>query len=69
MPCIRFIVSLFVLSLLTVSTGAQQSAPLASSAQLIVVTTSDWNAAEATLRRLQRSGHKPWKAVGDAVTV
>lgn len=69
MPCIRFIISLFVLSLLTVSTGAQQSTPLASSAQLIVVTTSDWNAAEARLQRFQRSGHKPWKAVGDAITV
>ena len=75
MPCIRLVISLFVLSLPVLSSGAraQQAAPLASftraATQLIVVTTSDWNAAEARLQRFQRSGHKPWKAVGDAVTV
>jgi L,D-peptidoglycan transpeptidase YkuD (ErfK/YbiS/YcfS/YnhG family) len=69
MPSIRLLISLLVLSLLAVSTGAQPSAPLASYTQLIVVTTSDWNAPEARLQRFERSGHKPWKAVGDAVTV
>jgi D-alanyl-D-alanine dipeptidase len=70
MPCIRLVISLFLFSLLVSTYGlAQQSAPLASSNQLIVVTTSDWNASEARLQRFERSGHKPWKAVGDAVTV
>ncbi len=71
MPCIRLLISLFLFSLPVLATGAQaqQSAPLASSTQLLVVTTSDWNAAGARLQRFERLGHKPWKAVGDAVTV
>jgi D-alanyl-D-alanine dipeptidase len=68
MRCIRMIISVFLFSVASCAL-AQQSAPLASSTQLIVVTTSDWNAAEATLQRFERLGHKPWKAVGDAVTV
>lgn len=69
MTRIRLLISLFVSSVLAVSALAQQSAPLASSTQLLVVTTSDWSSAEARLQRFERSGHKPWKAVGDAVTV
>ncbi|HLY97777.1 MAG TPA: hypothetical protein VKT33_01805 [Candidatus Angelobacter sp.] len=71
MRCICLIISLFLFSLPVPATGAfaQQATPLASSAQLIVVTTSDWNAAEARLQRFERSGHRPWKALGNPVTV
>jgi hypothetical protein len=53
MSCIR-------LTVVTTGAHAQQSALLASSGQLIVVTTSGWNSGEATLQRFARSAHKPW---------
>jgi L,D-peptidoglycan transpeptidase YkuD (ErfK/YbiS/YcfS/YnhG family) len=40
--------------------------PLESSTQILVVTTSDWNAVEGTLQRYERSNPgKKWKAVGE----
>jgi L,D-peptidoglycan transpeptidase YkuD (ErfK/YbiS/YcfS/YnhG family)/tetratricopeptide (TPR) repeat protein len=40
--------------------------PLQSSTQILVVTTSDWNAVEGTLQRYERSSpDKSWKAVGE----
>ena len=56
--------------LLAVTAHGQQSGPLTSSTQLLVVTTSDWNAVEGKLQRYERSSsHNKWKAVGDPVTV
>jgi L,D-peptidoglycan transpeptidase YkuD (ErfK/YbiS/YcfS/YnhG family) len=44
--------------------------PLARSTQLIVVSTSDWNAVEGRLQRYERSSqHEPWRAVSESVPV
>jgi hypothetical protein len=41
-------------------------APLESSTQILVVTTSDWNAVDGTMQRFERSKPgKKWKAVGE----
>jgi D-alanyl-D-alanine dipeptidase len=43
---------------------------LATSTQMVVVTTSDWNAVEGTLQRYERpQAHQPWKRVGDPIVV
>ena len=43
---------------------------MASSTQLLVVTTSDWNAVEGRLQRFERADpHKKWKPVGEAAAV
>jgi L,D-peptidoglycan transpeptidase YkuD (ErfK/YbiS/YcfS/YnhG family) len=53
-----------------VSVHGQESGPLISSTQLLVVTTSDWNAVEGKMQRYERSSpHDKWKAVGDPITV
>jgi hypothetical protein len=44
--------------------------PIASSTQLIVVTTADWNTVEGRLQRFQRPGPgENWQAIGNPVTV
>jgi len=44
--------------------------PLSQSTQIIVVTTTDWNAVPGTLQRYERtSTSKPWKPVGDAIQI
>jgi D-alanyl-D-alanine dipeptidase len=44
--------------------------PFSSSTEMIVVTTSDWNAPQGTLQRYERaSSHKKWKAVGKPIAV
>lgn len=35
--------------------------------QMVVVTTADWNAVDATLQRYERGGDGAWRAVGDPV--
>src|SRR6185437_8238781 len=41
-----------------------------SSTEMIVVTTSDWNAPRGTLQRYERANaHNKWKAVGEPITV
>jgi L,D-peptidoglycan transpeptidase YkuD (ErfK/YbiS/YcfS/YnhG family) len=56
--------------LLAVTASAQTSDPLKSSTQLLIVTTSSWNAVEGKLQRYERvSSHRKWKAVGYEVTV
>jgi D-alanyl-D-alanine dipeptidase len=66
--------SLAVLVLLLVIDGLQAQArgpkAFSSSTEMIVVTTSDWNAPQGTLQRYQRaSSRKKWKAVGEPITV
>jgi D-alanyl-D-alanine dipeptidase len=57
------------------SLNATQAQPnqqpvLGSSTQVIVVTTSDWNAVDGRLQLYQRSGlGDPWSAVGEPITV
>ncbi|HWX53118.1 MAG TPA: L,D-transpeptidase family protein [Verrucomicrobiae bacterium] len=56
--------------LLVGSSFGQQSSPLKSSNQLIVVITPDWYYVEGYLQRYERAGPRtPWKAVGNSITV
>jgi D-alanyl-D-alanine dipeptidase len=49
---------------------ARQPEALSSATEIIVVTTSDWNAVEGTLRRFERSDpHKKWVQAGERVTI
>jgi D-alanyl-D-alanine dipeptidase len=49
---------------------ARQPNALASATEIIVVTTSNWNAVEGSLRRYQRRGpHDKWVQAGETVTV
>jgi D-alanyl-D-alanine dipeptidase len=48
----------------------QEPAALRTSAQILVVTTPDWNAVAGTLQRYERiQAHKKWKAIGDPIPV
>jgi D-alanyl-D-alanine dipeptidase len=59
---------LFVVLILP--TWAAEPKALATSTQIIVVTTPDWNAPEGRLQRYERATpHKKWQAVGDPVSV
>jgi len=47
-----------------------KSDALARSTQMIVVTTSDWNAVEGRLRRYERASvHEKWRPVGDPIWI
>jgi L,D-peptidoglycan transpeptidase YkuD (ErfK/YbiS/YcfS/YnhG family) len=47
-----------------------KSDALARSTQMIVVTTSDWNAVEGQLRRYERATvHEKWRPVGDPISI
>jgi hypothetical protein len=57
-------------SLASAQTQARQPSKLGSSTQLLVVTTSDWNAVEGRLQRYERTKpQEQWRAVGPPVTV
>ena len=50
--------------------GTLKSDALARSTQMIVVTTSDWNAVEGRLRRYERATvHEKWRPVGDPISI
>lgn len=50
--------------------GTLKSEALARSTQMILVTTSDWNAVEGKLRRYERSTmHEDWRPVGDPISI
>ena len=50
--------------------GTLKSNPLGRSAQMIVVTTSDWNAVEGRLRRYERAtDDEEWCPVGDLISI
>ena len=56
--------------LVTAQAAARQPGALAASTEVIVVTTSDWNAVEGTLRRYERSDpRQKWVPAGAPVTV
>jgi D-alanyl-D-alanine dipeptidase len=69
----------FLLSLLSVlggsaaapaQIGAAEPDPLARSTQIIVVTTSDWNAVEGRLQRYERGTQREtWRTVGNSTPV
>src|SRR2546423_10276111 len=65
-----FISALAGLLLLAIPLQASDRSPLASSTQVVVVTTPDWNAAEGALQRFERADpQKKWKPVGEAFSV
>jgi hypothetical protein len=44
--------------------------PFARSTQMIVVTTSDWNAVEGRLERYERgTPHEPWRPVSEPIPI
>jgi D-alanyl-D-alanine dipeptidase len=50
--------------------AARQSEPLAGSTQLMVVTTSGWNAVEGRLQRYERADtHETWHPVGEPIAI
>jgi CHAT domain-containing protein/L,D-peptidoglycan transpeptidase YkuD (ErfK/YbiS/YcfS/YnhG family)/Tfp pilus assembly protein PilF len=58
------------LGLVTVQAAARQPDALASSTEIIVVTTSDWNAVEGSLQRYERRDpRQKWVPAGAPVTV
>src|SRR5215469_10810372 len=71
------IMKIFFYSLLTVSfcfagvrANAKEPVAFRHSTEMVVVTTPDWNASGATLQRYQREKPgKPWRAVGEPITV
>jgi len=51
-------------------TGTWKSEALARATQMIVVTTSDWNAVEGRLRRYERTTeHATWRPVGAPISI
>jgi L,D-peptidoglycan transpeptidase YkuD (ErfK/YbiS/YcfS/YnhG family) len=53
-----------------VQAGTSKSDAFARSTQMIVVTTSDWNAVEGRLRRYERATvHEEWRPVGDPISI
>nr|WP_310234468.1 hypothetical protein [Luteimonas terrae] len=51
------------------STPTPGAAPLAGAQQLVVVTSADWDAAQARMQRFERDGDGAWRVVGEAVPV
>jgi L,D-peptidoglycan transpeptidase YkuD (ErfK/YbiS/YcfS/YnhG family) len=50
--------------------GILKSDALARATQMILVTTSDWNAVEGRLRRYERATvHEDWRRVGDPISI
>lgn len=62
--------ALILLLAITALAFTKQRDPMAKSTELIVVTTSDWNSSQATLRRYSRSNRRAhWNAMGEPITV
>jgi L,D-peptidoglycan transpeptidase YkuD (ErfK/YbiS/YcfS/YnhG family) len=54
----------------TAQVGTWKSDAFARSTQMIVVTTSNWNAVEGRLRRYERATvHEEWRPVGDPISI
>ncbi len=63
------ILAAFLLLALPACAGRERD-PIQSSTQLVVVTTSDWDAVQGTLQRYQRSSStRRWQPVGEPVSV
>lgn len=74
MKSIYFVVCLLQLggscALAAAQAGAAKRDAFAGSTQMIVVTTSDWDAVQGRLQRFERAnGHDSWRAVGIAIPV
>jgi hypothetical protein len=53
-----------------VQTGAASHDPFANATQLIVVTTSNWDAVEGKLQRFERNSvHDPWRPFGEPIPI
>lgn len=51
------------------TTRMPAASPLAGARQVVVVTSADWNASAAQLRRFERDRDSAWREVGDPVPV
>lgn len=51
------------------SNPAPVQSPLTGSNQIVMVTTSDWNAVDGTMQRYERGGESQWRPVGEAVPI
>lgn len=51
------------------TTPTPGAAPLTGARQLVVVTSADWDAAQARMQRFEREGDGTWRSVGDPVPV
>ena len=61
---------LLAASVCVVAKSTRERDAFASSTQLIVVTTPDWNAVDGRLQRYERSSpHEAWSPVGDSVAI
>ena len=74
MKPLSFLASLLLaaggIAALPAAVRAAEPSALASSTQMIVVTTSDWSAVEGRLQRYERGNpHKKWRAVGEPISV
>jgi D-alanyl-D-alanine dipeptidase len=59
----------FLLCLLLVASAAEPD-PFTRSTQMIVVTTSDWNAVEGRLVRYERAApREPWRPIGEPIPI
>lgn len=68
--CLLFCVLSFVGWSVSAQGGAGTSDILSRSTQIIVVTTSSWDAVEGRLQRYERSGtQETWNAVGEPISV
>lgn len=65
-----YLLAILVCLALTVHGLPKKRSPMDSCTELIIVTTSDWNASQGWLRRYARGNIRmPWKAVGEPVPV
>src|SRR5215469_13541208 len=59
-----------VLGAMILPSKAAEPKAFATSTQMVVVTTPDWNAPEGRLQRYERDApHKKWQAVGEPISV
>jgi L,D-peptidoglycan transpeptidase YkuD (ErfK/YbiS/YcfS/YnhG family) len=70
MKSISYSFILLVLVVGTLQCLPKKGSPMDSCFELIVVTTSDWNSSQATLRRYARPNIRaPWRQIGEPITV
>lgn len=70
MKSILYSFLVFALGIASMQSMTKQRDPMARSTELVVVTTSDWNSQQGTLRRYARSNSRArWKETGEPITV
>ena len=70
MKSFSYLLTALVCMASTMQSLPRKRSPMDSCKQLVVVTTSDWNSAQGTLRRYSRANVRmPWKQIGEPITV